>query len=160
MRKLLFLVCVMSAVLSSCTHNNGDIGPLFGTWRLDAISIDTTGDDGAPACRTEDVGDVFWAFQNHVVEIERVYPYHQTDTRVGTWQRPDDASIVINFDNSETDPAFAERYIMLPGIYLPEHGAVMSVKKLDRNKMTLVYIDNAGVGETPAVAYTYYFTKW
>ena len=26
--------------LSSCTHNNGDIGPYFGTWKLLSINVD------------------------------------------------------------------------------------------------------------------------
>ncbi len=159
MKKFLILLIILPAMLCGCTHNNGDIGPLFGTWRLDAISVMSVDPDGAPLCRVDQVGDVFWAFQSQVVMIERVYPHHQTDKRFGTWQRPEESTLVINFDNKENDPAFADRYMMLPGIYLPEHGAVMSVKELSGHKMTLIYIDSAEGGGTPA-AYTYFFTKW
>lgn len=153
------MLCILPALLCGCTHNNGDIGPLFGTWRLDAISYDTVSADGSPQHGLDEVGDVFWSFQNHVVKIDRVYPHHITDSRFGTWQRPDDTTLVVNFDNSETDLDFADRYLMLPGIHLPEHGAAMTVKELSSHKMTLVYIDQAD-GQTVPTAYTYFFTKW
>lgn len=35
----LALVAIMMAVVSGCTHNNGDIGPLFGSWTLQEIVI-------------------------------------------------------------------------------------------------------------------------
>ena len=34
----LALVAIMMAVVSGCTHNNGDIGPLFGSWTLQAAN--------------------------------------------------------------------------------------------------------------------------
>ena len=40
--QLLFAVFVMTAVLGSCTDNNGDIGPYYGVWVLDRVTIDGT----------------------------------------------------------------------------------------------------------------------
>ena len=48
-----------------CTHNNGDIGPLFGTWALDCMSI-----DGEPQPQPEDVQS-FLLFLSNVVKAER-----------------------------------------------------------------------------------------
>lgn len=60
MNKLLshiFLPAVVMLIFTACTHNNGDIGPLFGNWKLDKaeylfmqpLEIDRP---------------MFWAFQN------------------------------------------------------------------------------------------------
>ena len=40
-RALHILIIMLSmAALSSCTHNNGDIGPYFGTWKMLSIEVD------------------------------------------------------------------------------------------------------------------------
>ena len=44
-----YIICAIALLFGACTHNNGDIGPLFGTWALDGMTVDGTeadlGDD-------------------------------------------------------------------------------------------------------------------
>ena len=61
---VLVSVMVMTGI-SSCTRNNGDIGPWFGTWKLTEITVDGTSDAGYE-------GNIFWKFQNDVFEMVRV----------------------------------------------------------------------------------------
>ena len=71
---LIISVLVATALLS-CTRNNGDIGPQFGTWQLDEIFIENapvgTTDDGTD--RREDItqhySGVYFSFQGPIVRI-------------------------------------------------------------------------------------------
>ena len=36
----IILLIVIALSFNACTHNNGDIGDLFGTWKLETITID------------------------------------------------------------------------------------------------------------------------
>ncbi len=82
-RKLYILPLLMLACfLVSCTHNNGDIGSLFGTWKLTAILI-----DGQLA---EDYsGNCFWSFQNDIIAftLEDDPLSHSAQRRWGTFVR-------------------------------------------------------------------------
>lgn len=56
----------MLLTLASCTHNNGDIGPLFGQWKVTSIDIDEK--------PMEDYkGNLFFSFQNDVVLVYGTY---------------------------------------------------------------------------------------
>lgn len=69
---------------SGCTHNNGDIGDWFGTWRVESMTI-----DGEPA---PDYAPPYmiWKFQSSVVQMmtppgdDHFYPIH-----TGTWHEED-----------------------------------------------------------------------
>ncbi len=156
MNKLLAYIIFLVA-LSGCTHNNGDIGDLFGTWRLDRIV--TTADDGSVA--SEEVTDVFWAFQNRIIMMERVLPYHETTKRYGTWSRQAEGAaddvLLLSFGHSDDnrEPG-TSIYRVLSGIYLPDAEHItLRVRRLDGSQMTLEYQDpEAGLLRT------YYFTKW
>lgn len=57
----------MVVLLSSCTHNDGDIGPLFGQWKL--VSIEKSG-------RKDTYDNLFLSFQSFVIEFKTVtYPH-------------------------------------------------------------------------------------
>lgn len=59
MKTLSRIILIITALISlnACTHNNGDIGHLFGTWRLNTITING------------DVDSVYAKADNRVVEI-------------------------------------------------------------------------------------------
>lgn len=66
---------VIALIFAACNRNNGDIGDLFGEWRLESMTADgepvqlyTQKDDASiPILFT-------WAFQGNVVRINSIYP--------------------------------------------------------------------------------------
>lgn len=87
----------LALLLGSCTHNDGNIGPWFGTWGMTAMTV-----DGVPY-GTTDRGQTLWEFQSHLVRISRI-DAHQTFTGYswGTWEERD-GHLLLDFthpDNS------------------------------------------------------------
>lgn len=68
---ILSAIVMMFAVLTSCTHNNGDIGDMFGLWKVSSIQAEGSEENLAP-------NDLFMAFQNNVVKVRWAY---------GRWER-------------------------------------------------------------------------
>lgn len=66
--------------LSACTHNNGNIGPIFGSWALDSIT-----EDGRPYPLGKDDATVF-AFQDEIVRVTRLTnPPYAKDMKTGNF---------------------------------------------------------------------------
>lgn len=76
---------------SSCTRNNGDIGPWFGTWRLESITVNGEPDKAyAPPY-------LIWKFQSSIVQI--INPDdagHTASSATGTWSC-DDNRLSLDF---------------------------------------------------------------
>lgn len=86
-----FLAVFILLSISSCTRNNGDIGPLYGQWKL--ISIDTQGLE-----LPEYHGDVFWSFQDSAFQLLMRTEAHEFDRYYGNWSLIDDGSrLVLTF---------------------------------------------------------------
>lgn len=142
----------MLAGLVCCTHNNGDIGDLFGTWKLEKITIDGEIDRG--------YGDnILWKFQSSIIEMQQVNDaLHETFKSHGSWSRPEAGVLVLDFthiDNDNPEPG-SEVYSPLPATHLPSACKInMDLLQLDGSKMKLRYIDSL----TNEV-YEYYFKKW
>lgn len=66
--------------LTSCMHNDGDIGNLFGTWKIESIAI-----DGEEDAKYE--GDVFVQFQTEVVRLVQVEHNYDYVEYLGSWSR-------------------------------------------------------------------------
>lgn len=66
--------------LTSCMHNDGDIGNLFGTWKIETITIDGEKD-------TKYEGDVFVQFQTEVVRLVQVEHNYDYVEYFGRWSR-------------------------------------------------------------------------
>lgn len=79
-----YLITILSALaFMSCTTNNGDIGPYYGTWSMLSFTV-----DGEPAEDT-DIGSILWEFQNNIVSITITDPYHTRYAHYGTWREYD-----------------------------------------------------------------------
>lgn len=96
MKIKMMIVSLLVLITSACVHNNGNIGPLFGTWGLDAMIV-----DGVPETHPEDA-NTFIMFQSNVVKI------HLIDSRstflgycYGSWERDGDVLELdfTHFDN-------------------------------------------------------------
>ena len=75
--KNMILLAAMLMV-ASCTTNNGDIGPWFGTWRVTEITTDGVAD-------ADYQGNMFFKFQSTVFEMLLVHDDHGTENRFGIW---------------------------------------------------------------------------
>lgn len=74
-------VMVLAALLllPACTRNNGDIGPWFGAWKVESITV-----DGAP--RADYEGNLFFLFQSNVVKLSMVQDHHESVDVNGNWE--------------------------------------------------------------------------
>lgn len=143
---------MMALALAGCTHNNGDIGDLFGTWKLEKMMIGGEVDT--------DYGDnVVWKFQSSIIEMQQVDDsLHETLNAYGTWSRPADGVLKLDFTHTDTanpDPG-ADKYSPLQSTRLPRAQVIdLDVLELNGSKMRLRYIDAA-----ESTAIEYYFKKW
>lgn len=127
------LTCLLT-ISVSCTHNDGDIGPIFGQWKL--ISMQCEGTD---IVGVKDL--VYWSFQAQTIETKEVAEPHTIYRSYGNY-RLQDGTLLISFP----DAAFPPRpYGMLP------REAAMKVLELSHSRMVLAHGD-------PDTIYT--FHKW
>ena len=69
-------------MLSLCAcKNEGNIGPLFGTWALTDITVN--GEKPADFIK----GQTTWSFQNNIVRIVFDLGPSEYDARVGSWEK-------------------------------------------------------------------------
>lgn len=98
----LFLISVVAIFATGCTHNNGDIGPLFGQW----ILTDITADGQRPADIVPTNWN--WRFQNAVLLISEVdYLGHEYSQYWASWER-EGQTLMVNYKNA--DPAISWYY--------------------------------------------------
>lgn len=140
MRKsALYIIGVIIALLplSGCLHNNGDIGPWFGQWKVE--SIEKNGEVAA-----DYQGDGFLRFQSEVITAVRSYPsVHSSGTDYGNF-----------VDNGSTmDVEFKEGKSIRNYLHLEEK-FTFNVLKRDGSDKLLEYTDSKGD------TYTYHLKKW
>ena len=100
MKKLAnILILILAVGLSSC-QNDGYIGDLFGTWRLDEYTLDGKVQKG------QLVETTTFSFQNDIVYVVALKDEHQThNEQFGTWNDAGE-TFTLNFthSDSETEP--------------------------------------------------------
>lgn len=137
-------ILFLSLICTGCTHNNGDIGPWFGTWKLEEITVNGVTD-------TSYGNDILWKFQSSIICIVRVEPYHERSEAWGTWSQ-DGNALELNY--TYTDDKNSAHYVPLPETYIPAGVTVMSIEELSGSKLKLIY--HAADGNI----YGYKFKKW
>ena len=145
---------IIALSLNACTHNNGDIGDLFGTWKLESITIN--GEMDASYAKSS---NVIWKFQASVMSMIRTNDTtHDRSESWGTWSYANnETQLVLNFthtDNNNTQPGSA-KYSPLIETHLPKATiSTLDIKELNGKKMILIYHSSDGV------EYTYHFKRW
>lgn len=135
---LFFLLCVMLNV--SCTKHNGDIGPLFGLWKVTAINVDDVTDEDYDGC-------MYFAFQSSVISMTIVNEEtHESKITYASWKYEGE-DLIIDFSDKNYGP-FADATGMQRGQNRVE---VVSLKGDD---LTLSYLTAKGK------KYVYYLKKW
>lgn len=136
--------------LSSCTHNNGDIGPWFGTWKVAEITINGSPDSSY-------AGNLFWSFQTSVIGMTEINPTLGVTTAEswGSWEQQGDI-LRLNFTN--TDDANPEqgssKYSPRPSSHLPVGVSELQILSLSSSAVSLRYIASDGS------IYEYSLKKW
>ena len=70
MKRISYILILFAVLLATgCTHNNGDIGHLFGTWKVTEATINDRPYDF-------DGNTLFFAFQNNVVGVHATRADH------------------------------------------------------------------------------------
>lgn len=136
----IFLTTVILIVTMSCTRNNGDIGPLFGIWRMTSV---TKGGEEVKSYK----GNVYFMFQSTVHMQKYVYEDTYEYAEIfAAWRYEGENSIILDF----SDPEYAPLAItgMEDGVNL------VDIVKLNGDDMVLSYISVDGV------KYVYTFKKW
>ena len=134
-------LALVAVTLGGCTHNNGDIGPWFGAWRVESITVDgELAADYAPPY-------LIWKFQGNVTLIQqRDDVTHTGYDMYGTWEQDGDR-LTVNFDyNSLWYSEALTRF--------PAH-TTFEILKLGGSGIVLSYV-NADSGKR----LTYTLKKW
>ena len=82
MKKTIYTLVIMVAsmlAMTSCTHNNGDIGMWFGTWHVEQVDMDGSPIDGY-------MGNSFFQFQSTVFQLRYTDELHTEMQTVGRWE--------------------------------------------------------------------------
>ena len=140
MKKLKYLIFTLAAILamtSSCTQNGGHIGDIFGRWHLLRIEADNM---EAPAQN----GDLFWAFQGDMFEMQLSHGNHAVSTIYGLYTL-DDKTLTLTFPEERYSP-FSETGL--------GRETRLEIIKLTYGEMTVIYRPTADT------SLTYYLRKW
>lgn len=150
MKKLLFYIAVIAAVatLGGCTTNNGDIGPLFGTWRFESVAVGGV-DVNLEADSVESYSLVF---QNRIVRVIEVRERHDHEYYTGTFRHREN---LLELDFSHSDKLNGTTIYTPPSVLgFEPHGVTnLIVTKLTKRQMEAYRVDNNGV------THTYKFSK-
>ena len=106
--RISFIIIVVS--LLSCTHNNGDIGPLFGQWKLTTLLIDENPDKNYK-------GNIYFSFQNDVTNMKIINDNQNVYDTYGHWKQEGNKLLLIYDD--PIFPPLLETYFN-PGINICE----------------------------------------
>ena len=126
-------------MVASCTTNNGDIGPWFGTWRVTKITTDGVDD-------ADYQGNMFFKFQSTVFEMLLVHDDHGTENRFGIWNDDGKGTLTVSFPDANHEP-------------LPQ-----SHMRAEQNVLTFNGVQSSGfvlrLDSPDGHVYTYRLVKW
>lgn len=139
MKRMIIFLLPAILLLTGCTHANGDIGDLFGNWKL--TSVKTT--EGEPANIAEN--QIFWGFQSAVLQMTMLTGHEMAMRQYAMWHI-DDNILFVDFDDPDFHP--------FSGYGFTNH-MQMQILLLTRNNMVLQYDIS---DSSSALIYT--FQKW
>lgn len=152
MNRLFYIVIslIIAACFQACTHNNGDIGPFFGTWKVTEITIDSHSDESYK-------GNMFWAFQTSVINMRTVDTATNlsNDESWGSWEEDGNTLRLFFTHTDDSNPSQgSHKYTPLPASHLPAGVSDLSIISISASDMKLEYSDPNGT------VYGYSLKKW
>lgn len=124
----LIVVALTLGIVTSCTRNNGDIGPWYGEWHLQSIDINGVDDDSYP-------GNVLWKFQSNIVEMVTVTGHTHTE-HYGTWSESADELILDYTHSDNANAPGSSKYAPPQCTHLP--AAIVSLRIIKKSSSELI----------------------
>lgn len=141
---------IISLILPACTHNNGDIGSWFGTWKVTEITIDGAVDSTYK-------GNMFWMFQSSVMCMRTIDDHHGATDHWGTWKELSGTTLELNFAHHDDDNDTGSwKYRPAPASHLPADVSIIDILHLTGSAATLSYTSS----HSPSTTITYNLQKW
>lgn len=126
--KHLCLLSLLMLCLTACTHNNGDIGLLFGRWTIAEAERDG---------QRLDVDGVI-DFQSHTCRVTRVLGHGDTEYSIGSWSLADeDTRLTLDFGHD--DDQHSGQYSLPAWMGLTEPVTAFDVTEYTSSAVTLVH---------------------
>lgn len=146
------VVCTLALLfaLTGCMHNNGNIGPWFGQWKVERLTIDGKDDP-------DYAGNAFFRFQSSVFSICVSNPeQHVATIYYGTWEEKGNyVDAWFNTENKDIPPFLGKNDMEKLGeFYIKGYNCFRVIENNHKTKI-LEYLD-----EETGVTYTYYLKKW
>lgn len=145
--KSVFLILIfgLTILLNGCTTNNGDIGDMFGQWRLTEVMHNDDGSaDGTYS------GNMFWSFQNTTVEIKQIESNNVYVQTYGNFY-VEDETLTLTFPDDKF-PA--------PSILGTGKEYKLQIISLDKSHMTLGFDSRSSSEEGYGASTILKFKKW
>ena len=124
-----FLASILIIILGGCTHNDGDIGELFGWWTLDRMTADGVDQN----LLDEHVLLYTFTFQTSIVQLQQTLDHADFYRVKGTWERDDDM-LLLNFGHTDTAGGY---YTPPAPLHLIRGITPLSILTLTHNTMHL-----------------------
>lgn len=126
-RNTLYIIIVLVGLLCSGCQNNGNIGTMFGSWRLDEMTVN--GDVGIG----QEITNTVFSFQNNIVAVTSQYDDYMSNLEVyGTWLWYNEDTLMFSFQNYENPANNVAPYWI--GFTTDE---VMTMRVTDRTSRTM-----------------------
>lgn len=104
-RNTLYILAVLLAVILPSCQDNGNIGPLYGVWRLDSYTVD------GQSCHDMYIDNTTFAFQGDIVEVISQYDdYMSAYMTYGTWAWRDEDTLMFNFMHHDDSEIYQSQY--------------------------------------------------
>lgn len=149
--RIIYILFLFIAMLLStgCARNDGDIGDLFGRWKVEALQAD--GQD--QVLYDDDVLMYCWSFQGSLVWIQTLHPHHDFVNVKGMWNR--DAHL-LSLDFSFTGDDGDVFYRPPEPLHLVNDGiTALNIESLTSSRMHVWYESS-----TDGVRYDYHLKKY
>lgn len=128
--KKTFIALIMTLLLCGCTQNNGNIGPIYGSWSLISLS------ENDEPVELED--ETVFSFQNEIVQVVKlaVPPYNAT-YRYGNFSIVDNI-LTLKFQEKPTEKD-SHLFLTPTWLHFPQDGRPIQfdISSLKGNKMIL-----------------------
>lgn len=137
--RIFLLPLLLAAIAAACTHNDGDIGPWFGTWAMTGMTVNgETPQDFNPTANV-------WEFQSELVTIRLLGEHHDIDgASWGTWHEAD-GHLYLDFTHNSQQSGPGE--YDAPAWLMMENSKVIDLTITDRGKRTMVLRYSAPGGQ-------------
>ena len=120
---IIFIIALIS--LTGCLHNDGDIGPLFGRWKLKSYTVDN---------QTVSCDSVFISFQGNVTDIRKVLPEFQFIQNYGLYEKVNDSIFLFLSENDPSIDYFAPE--LYKEFHFDSNNDRFLIKSISEKKMT------------------------